>query len=87
MSVQVTGARFLPGDTVRVVLHAGTVKRLRTVRASPAGEFTVAFGTLSWQDRCSGKIWLVAVGSNGRRATYRLPTLNCPTGQTTRLNS
>jgi hypothetical protein len=73
------GAHFLSGQRVRVTLSAGTDTRLRVVRTGETGTFVVRFGTLAAEDRCSGKISLLAVGSRGDRAWFRLPTLNCPT--------
>ena len=78
--VQVKGAKFPPGETVRVILRAGESKRVRIVRVSAGGGFTVGFGTLPWADRCSGDISLAASGTKGHRAVYTLPTMACPTG-------
>jgi hypothetical protein len=73
------GAHFLSGQRVRITLSAGTDTRLRVARTGEAGTFVVRFGTLATEDRCSGKISLLAVGSRGDRAWFRLPTLNCTT--------
>ena len=75
--VMVKGARFQPGTMVRVVLRAGESKRTRMVHVSAGGGFTVAFGTLTREDRCSGNISLVAITARGFGAVYRLPTLAC----------
>jgi hypothetical protein len=75
--VEVKGARFLPGEQVRVVLRAGEAKRVRVVRVSSGGIFTVGFGTLLRKDRCSGDITIVATGTKGNRAVYKLPVMAC----------
>ena len=75
--VQVKGTRFLPGDMIRVVLRAGESKRVRTIRVSARGSFSVNFGTLPRRDTCSGEISLVTVPAKGIRAAYRLPTVAC----------
>ena len=75
--VQVKGARFLPGETVRLVLRAGESKRVRTIRVSAGGTFTVGFGTLARQDTCGGEVTLVTITAKGVRATHRLPALDC----------
>jgi hypothetical protein len=76
--VKVSGKHFVAGEQVRVTLRAGTATRVRTVRASSAGAFTVGFGMLREQDRCSGSVAVSAVGGKGDRATYRLPGMACP---------
>jgi hypothetical protein len=74
----VRGARFAPGERVRVTLRAGTDRRVRTIRAAARGGFTVNFGRLREQDRCSGLVSIAAVGARGDRAFYRLPAMACP---------
>jgi hypothetical protein len=73
----VKGARFEPGEVVRIVLRAGEAKRVRIVRAASGGGFTVGFGTLLRHDRCSGPVTLTAIGTIGHRAVYKLPAMNC----------
>jgi hypothetical protein len=75
--VQVKGTQFLPGVTVRVVLHAGASKRVRTIRVSTGGTFTVGFGTLSQQEKCNGTLSLAAMPARGTGTVYRLPTPAC----------
>ena len=81
--VQVKGSKFMPGETIRVVLHAGDSRRVRTIRVPAGGTFTVGFGTLPWEDRCSGNVTLAAIGARGSRAVYRLPSTACPKGPPT----
>jgi hypothetical protein len=76
--VSVRGTHFASGERVVVTLRAGTAKRVRTVRVTTRGAFTVGFGTLAEQDRCSGSVAVTAVGARGDRASYKLPTLACP---------
>jgi hypothetical protein len=73
------GAHFVPRELVTVTLRAGTATVVRTTRASALGAFTVAFGTLSERNRCSGSIAVSARGARGDRAAYKLPALACPT--------
>ena len=75
--VTVKGARFEPGETVRVVLRAGDTKRVRMVRAASGGGFMVDFGTLLRRERCDVAISLAASGTQGNRVVYKLPPLNC----------
>lgn len=77
--VTVRGTHFIPHERVRVMLSAGTDERTRVARTGVRGRFVVDFGTLATEDRCSGSISLLAVGARGDRASFRLPTLNCPT--------
>ena len=76
--VKVQGARFFPGERVKVTLRAGTATRARSVRVATHGGFTVLFGRLEERDRCSGAVAVSAVGARGDRAAYRLPTTACP---------
>ena len=73
------GAHFAPGTKVRVTLVAGETKLSRVVRASSGGAFVVGFGSVPREDRCSGKVMLLASSATGQRASYRLPTMNCTT--------
>ena len=82
--VTVRGAHFIPAETVRVTLRAGTVKRFRVTRTSAVGAFTVGFGFLRESDRCGTVMTLTAVGGQGDRSTYRLPPRECPTAATSR---
>ena len=77
--VTVRGSHFIPYERVRVNLSAGEDERTRVTRTGALGRFVVGFGTLAPEDRCSGNIALLAVGARGDRASFRLPTLNCPT--------
>jgi hypothetical protein len=77
--VQVRGAHFVSGEHVRLTLHAGTKTFGRTAFASSVGAFVVGFGKLSSTDRCSGSISVSARGAHHDGATYKLPTLACPT--------
>jgi len=79
---KVRGAQFIPSESVRVTLRAGSVKRVRTTRASASGGFTVDFGLLREKDRCGVAMTLTAVGGHGDRATYRLPPRGCTTTAT-----
>jgi hypothetical protein len=76
---RVHGTHFGAGERVRVTLHAGSAKRIRTTRATRRGAFTVGFGTLDERNRCGASVWVTALGLRGHRATYRLPTIECPT--------
>ena len=64
---------------MKVTLRAGTAVRVRTVHASTRGGFAVGFGTLREQDRCSGSVAVAAVGMQGNHASYKLPSMACPT--------
>ncbi len=75
---RVHGAHFGAGERVRVTLHAGSAKRVRTTRATRHGAFTVGFGTLDERDRCGASVRVTALGLRGHRATYALPTIECP---------
>ena len=75
--VMVKGARFQPGQMIRVVLRAGESKRVRIVRVSAGGGFMVDFGPLTRKDRCSGDISIAAIATRGFGAVYRLPTMAC----------
>jgi hypothetical protein len=76
--VSVRGAHFVPGEHVRVTLLAGKTRKARTATATARGVFTLAFGTIAHEDRCSGSMSLVALGARGDRAVYKLPQLACP---------
>jgi hypothetical protein len=77
--VKVRGAHFVPSEHVQVTVFAGNAKLARLVRASNAGAFTVALGSLADKDRCGASISVAAVGRRGDRAVYRLPLLECTT--------
>jgi hypothetical protein len=75
----VRGTHFVPGSSVRVTLVAGQTKLSRVIWASNRGGFVVRFGNVPREDRCSGKVILLASAATGQRASYRLPTMNCTT--------
>ena len=77
--VEVRGIGFVPREQVKLTLHAGTDRRTRTVRANARGSFVADFGRLREQDRCSGLVAVSAVGTRGDRASYKLPSMACPT--------
>jgi hypothetical protein len=77
--VKARGAHFRPHERLRLTLRAGGTKRIRTTRTSATGVFTVDFGTLQKQDRCSGSVSVVAVRAGGKRVSYTLPPMECPT--------
>jgi hypothetical protein len=76
--VKVSGVHFLPGERVLVTLRAGTATRIRKIRASTRGAFTVNFGKLKDKDRCSGPVRLSAVGSRRTHTTSKLQVMACP---------
>ena len=76
--VSVRGAHFVPGEHVRVTLFAGKTRKARTATSTAHGVFTLAFGTITRDDRCSSSLSVVAVGARGDRAVYKLPQLACP---------
>lgn len=62
----VSGSHFRRRERVRVVVHAGDVRRVRRVRASRTGRFTVSFRTVA-AGPCGG-LSVVATGRRGSRA-------------------
>ena len=75
---RVHGTHFKSGERVTVTLRAGKTKRGMTTHASRTGAFTIQFKALSDEDRCSGTVSLVAVGTRGDRAAYTLTPVSCP---------
>ena len=81
--VTVKGTHFGSRERVTVTVLAGKAKVIRVAKASPAGTFTLGFGTLKSQDRCSGSVAIVVVRSHGDRIYYKLPRMACPVAGTT----
>jgi hypothetical protein len=75
--VRFAGRGFAPGERVRVRASAAGSSRTRRVSAGARGRFRVTFRHLS-HDRCSGLLIARAIGSEGRRASYKRPQPQCP---------
>jgi hypothetical protein len=73
----VHGVHFKAGERVGVTINDGTTRLVRSLRASRAGSFTIVIGGGAERARCGGTISLVAVGSGGDRAVFRLPEPSC----------
>jgi hypothetical protein len=71
---RVSGARFLPGERVRVtVTPTGGAGIVRRVTASRRGTFVLAYRSVHVCAGVSGK----AVGSRGSRAAFALSAIMC----------
>ena len=74
MPFRVSGARFLPGERVRVtVTPTGGAGIVRRVTASRRGTFVLAYRSVHVCAGVSGK----AVGSRGSRAAFSLSAIMC----------
>ena len=69
------GDRFKPGETVRLTVWDGEQKLVRVRKANAIGRIRAIFAEVQVVDRCSSNLRAVALGSNGRRATWKLPQL------------
>ena len=69
-----SGTGFDAGEAVRVELAPGIGRKraVKTVRASAAGRFRVAFGLVALEP-CRRAVVAVASGSDGSRATWSRP--------------
>jgi hypothetical protein len=74
----VRGSGFVARERVRLTLVAPDTKRVRAVRTSTRGAFTVRFGLLTGYDRCKDGLRVTAVGARGDRAAAKLPQPECP---------
>jgi hypothetical protein len=71
---RVSGARFLPGERVRVTVRpTGGARIVRRVTASRRGTFVLVFPRVHVCAGVSGK----AVGSGGSRAAFSLSAIMC----------
>ena len=71
---RVSGARFLPGERVRVtVTPTGAMGIVRRVTASRRGTFVLAFRGVHVCAGVSGK----AIGNRGSRAAFSLSSIMC----------
>lgn len=69
----VRGSGFQAGERVRVTLSTARAQSVRAGRASPVGNFTVAFPLRIAIEPCHGTLVIVAQGSLGSRAIVRRP--------------
>jgi hypothetical protein len=72
------GAHFFPRERVTVTLTAGKAVRVRRVQAGAGGGFVARFGALDSDDYCATRPKVVAVGSEGSRASATRPKAECP---------
>jgi hypothetical protein len=72
----VSGRAFQGGERVRVRVAAGALRRTRRVSAGGSGGFQLSFGSV--EILCGGPVSVVARGSDGSRATLKLPGRRCP---------
>jgi hypothetical protein len=75
--VRLAGSGFSPGESVRVRVRVAGHTRTKRARAGDRGRFRVRFRELA-QPRCGPALTARAVGSDGHRATLKLPPRGCP---------
>lgn len=73
----VSGREFRIGERVRVRVAAGEQRRTRRVTAGRSGGFEVSFRSVAL-NLCDGPVTVFARGSDGSRATLKLPGFECP---------
>jgi hypothetical protein len=71
-----TGARFTPGETVRITVTQPR-RSVRTVRANSQGSFTVRFQNVPTA-ACGTAVSARAVGRYGSEAWAKTPQRECP---------
>ena len=75
--LKVRGVSFKRNERVRVVVAMGETRRVRRVRATRSGTFTVTFPGVAY-DRCLHGLVVTAAGGRGSAASIKLPMLLCP---------
>lgn len=74
--LKVRGVSFKRSERVRLTVRVDGRRLVRRVRATRAGAFTAVFAGATVVDRCGFSV--VAVGSGGSRASFKLPLTACP---------
>jgi hypothetical protein len=74
----VHGVGFHAKEKVRVTVSVASVKRVRVVRTTTAGAFTVEISNVGPYDPCNDPLLVIAAGANGDNAALKLPQRACP---------
>jgi hypothetical protein len=74
----VRGVGFHAKEKVRVTVAVSSVKRVRVVRTTAAGAFTVEISNVTPYDPCNDTLRVNAAGAIGDTAVLKLPQRACP---------
>jgi hypothetical protein len=75
--VKASGRGFHARERVRLTVRTATARRFVRLRASTSGSFTAAVTGLGHFDPCLGPLIVTATGSQGSRATAKVPQREC----------
>jgi len=74
----VRGVGFHAKEKVRVTVDVSSVNRVRVVRTTAAGAFTVEISNVLSYDPCNDTLVVKAAGAIGDKAVLKLPQRACP---------
>lgn len=75
--LRIEGRAFQPAEVVRVALRQGGAAQVKTVRATAASRFVIAFLDVAIE-RCGSGFSVSAIGRAGSRAFLKRPPMECP---------